>query len=151
MAIKKVYVHPDDMLEIRVVHDREETANKASWEIQSNRSRRPMLLTIRGTECVGFEDPSYTFRRESVTGEVRGYLSLTTPPAQRVEGVDTQPNESPVQVVTGEDLRKVAAMLQEIEDCPVDGEPWVIAGQARLIVEKALAVQQTAFGIARSN
>lgn len=40
-------------------------------------------------------------------------------------------------------MQSVIALLLEIENCPDDGEPWVIAGKARLMLE-ALAAQQAA-------
>lgn len=41
-------------------------------------------------------------------------------------------------------LGEVIALLRQIEDCPDDGEPWVIAGKARLLVEFLAAQSQGA-------
>lgn len=75
MAIKIIYVNPDDLVEIRIVHDKDEKPCKDAWQSQLSAMTQPMLLSIRRGYEIGYHDPAYKFRLEDFTGKAKRYLS----------------------------------------------------------------------------
>lgn len=75
MPIKILYIHPGDVLDIRFVHDPDETLSKKSWEAQSYNRMQNMLLTIHNSTEVGYCDFSYKFRLDQPDGSIRRWLA----------------------------------------------------------------------------
>lgn len=73
MSIKIIYVHPNDLVEIRVINNSELPKTKIEWEYQPR--RRSILLSIRSGDKIGFSDASYQFQLETPAGVVKRYLS----------------------------------------------------------------------------
>lgn len=75
MAVKKIYVHPDDMVEICIVHDKDVPANKTEWNHQRHDQQHPVQLSIRSQTLVGFTDVGYKFQLEGIGGVFRRWLN----------------------------------------------------------------------------
>lgn len=74
MAVKTIYIHPGDMLDIRLVWDDAEKPSKKTWEAQSDVQTQPVQLTIHSHREVGYCDFSYMFRLDNIDGSLRRWL-----------------------------------------------------------------------------
>jgi hypothetical protein len=75
MAIKTIYIHPGDMLDIRLVYDVDEKPNKAAWDVQSYNQQQRLLLTIHDSREVGYCDYGTNFRLNNIDGTLRRWLA----------------------------------------------------------------------------
>jgi hypothetical protein len=74
MAVKTVYIHPGDVLDIRLVWDKEEKPCKKTWECQSYIRTLPAQLIIHSYNEIGYCDFSYKFRLDNIDGSLRRWL-----------------------------------------------------------------------------
>jgi hypothetical protein len=59
MAVKYVYIHPGDTVEIRIVKDPEEILDKRAWTDQLARDQTPVILTIDSYDRVNLSSKPY--------------------------------------------------------------------------------------------
>lgn len=67
MAIRKIYVNPGDMLDIRVIADSELPRNNAEWSAQTR--PRSILLSVRDSDRIAFVDQSLRIDLENSAGK----------------------------------------------------------------------------------
>lgn len=83
MKPKVVYVHPGQLLEVRVCHP-DNTTDKAGWEDQTR--PQSMLFRVDGPTAISFVDPSITVGLLGAGGKIKSYYQSV--PA-KAEGGDS--------------------------------------------------------------
>ena len=69
MKRRVIYVHPNTLLDIRVIYDQELPLTKIEWAYQSSSLTQPTLLTVHKIGNISFSDPQYDFTYTSISGK----------------------------------------------------------------------------------
>jgi hypothetical protein len=69
--MRTIYIHPNELLDIRIIHNADEPLNAKSWRDQL-RPRRT-LIKIANDNSIEYTDPAMTIAETTIGGKILRY------------------------------------------------------------------------------